>query len=203
VPPRHRRLPAQLRLPWPGAKRGEAKAQAKRGTVRLTHLERRRGQGHREAFLSAREDLGHATGHLLPAITVLVQKVFALPVKPTDDQRRVAGLERQLARALEARQDGKRAAAEVVRLQRALDEARAALTEAEAERARVRTACEAPRGTCACTANAPAARVVDAAVGALLSRPPAGADADEVRSLARCHRASLIGLVRARLGGSP
>jgi hypothetical protein len=44
---------------------------------------------------------------------------------------------------------------------------------------------------------------VVAAAGALLSRPPSGVDADEVASFARRHRASLIGLVRARLGGSP
>ena len=154
--------------------------------------------------MTAREDLGHATGHLLPAIAVLVQKVLALPVKPTDDQRRVAALDRQLARAREARQEGKRATAEVARLQRALDEARAALAEAETESARVRAACDAHCGTCACAAaDAPAVRVVDAAVGALLSRPPAGVDAEEVASFARRHRASLIGLVRARLGGSP
>jgi hypothetical protein len=170
----------------------------------LTHLDGRMGQGHSEAFVSAREDLGHATGHLLPAIAVLVQKVLALPVKPTEDQRRIATLERQLARAREARQDGRRSAAEVARLQRALDEARAALAEAEAESARVRAACDAPCGTCACAAaDEPAVRVVDAAVGALLSRPPAGVAADEVASYARRHRASLIGLVRARLGGSP
>jgi hypothetical protein len=49
----------------------------------LTHLDGRMGKGHDESFVAAREDLGHATGHLLPAIAVLVQRVLGLPVKPT------------------------------------------------------------------------------------------------------------------------
>jgi len=170
----------------------------------LTHLDGRMGQGHSEEFVAAREDLGHATGHLLPAIAVLVQKVLGLPVKPTDDQKRIAALERQLARAREARKDGRRAGAEVARLQRALDEARAALAEAEAESARVRAACDERCGTCACaSADDPAVRVVDAAVSALLARPPVGVETAYVASFARRHRASLIGLVRSRLGGAP
>ena len=115
-----------------------------------THLDGRMGQGHSEEFVAAREDLGHATRHLLPAIAVLVQKVLGLPVKPTDEQKRIAALERQLARAREARQDGRRAGTKVARLQRALDEARTALADAEAESARVRAACAEPCGTCAC-----------------------------------------------------
>ncbi len=38
----------------------------------LTHLDGRMGRGHSEEFVSAREDLGHATGHLLPAIDAAI-----------------------------------------------------------------------------------------------------------------------------------
>jgi len=165
----------------------------------------RLGRGHDESYVAAREDLGHATAHLLPAIAVLVQKVLGLPAKPTDDQKRIAALERQLARARDAHKDGKRSAAEIARLQRALDEARAALAEAEAESARVRAVCAERCPTCGCDAPADdrAVRVVDAAVSALLARPPAGLEPAYVATFARRHRARLVGLVRARLGGSP
>jgi hypothetical protein len=170
----------------------------------LTHADGRMGRGHDEGFVAAREDLGHATGHLLPAIAVLVQKVLGLPVKATDDQKRIAALERQLARAREARTNGQRSAALVARLQRELDEARAEQAEAEEESARVRTACGERCGTCACASGEePAVRVVDAAVGALLARPPVGVEAEEVASFARRHRERLVGLVRARMGGGP
>ena len=111
----------------------------------------------------------------------------------------------QLARAREARKDGKRSAAEIARLQRALDEARAALAEAEAESARVRAVCAERCPTCGCDAPADdrAVRVVDAAVSALLARPPAGLEPAYIATFARRHRARLVGLVRARLGGSP
>ena len=168
----------------------------------LAHLDGRMGRGHDESFVAAREDLGHATGHLLPAIAVLVQNVLGLPVRPSDEQKRIAHLERQLERVREKAAGSRKAQAEVARLQRELDGARAALEEALAESARVRAACGRACGTCGCEGGAedPAARVVEAAVSALLTQPPAGVVPAEVASFARRHRERLVGLVRARMG---
>jgi hypothetical protein len=167
----------------------------------LTHLDGRMGKGHDEAFVVAREDLGHATGHLLPAIAVLVQKVLALPVKATDDQKQIRRLERQLARA---REKGSRAAQrEVERLRAKLETVRAELAEAKAESKRVRAACGEACGCGETVLGAPAdpaVLVVDAAVSALLTRPPAGVDAREVEGFARRHRGRLVALVRGQMG---
>ena len=168
----------------------------------LTHLDGRMGQGHSEEFVSAREDLGHATGHLLPAIAVLVQKVLALPVKPSEDEKRFARLERQLERAKQNASGSRRAQAEIGRLRGELEGARAALDEALAESARVRAECGR---SCGCHAEAvapedPAVRVVDAAVTALLTRPPKGMDPAYVAGFARRHRGHLVEIVRARMG---
>jgi len=156
------------------------------------------GKGHSEEFVAAREDLGHATGHLLPAIAVLVQNVLGLPVKPSEDQRRIARLEGQLARAREQAKGGKRSTAEVARLHGELVQARAALAEAEAESARVRSACDDACGTC--RRADPARRVLDLALGALAASPPAGVAVDYVEAFADRHRARLLDLVRASLG---
>lgn len=172
----------------------------------LTHLDGRMGKGHSEEFVSAREDLGHATGHLLPAIAVLVQNVLGLPVKASEDDKRIARLERQLAQAREKAGGSRKALAEVARLQGELDAARLSLSEALAESARVRAACGR---ACGCdhgqvpASSDPAIRVVDAAVTALLTRPPAGVEVAYVAAFAGRHRAHLVELVRARLGGSP
>jgi len=171
----------------------------------LTHLDGRMGKGHSEEFVAAREDLGHATGHLLPAISVLVQNVLGLPVRPSEDEKRVARLERQLEQARDKAGAGKKVQAQVARLQADLDAARGALDEALAESARVRAACGR---ACGCgersvpEAADPAVRVVDAAVTALLTRPPAGVDPAYVAGFARRHRDSLVGLVRSRLGST-
>lgn len=168
----------------------------------LTHLDGRMGKGHDEAFVVTREDLGHATGHLLPAIAVLAQKVLGLPVKPTDEQKQIRRLERQLARARETAKGSRAARREVDRLRAALEELRAELAEARAESARVRAACGE---ACGCgdaateAVNDPAVRVVDAAVTALLTRPPAGVEPGEVAGFARRHRERLIALVRAKV----
>ncbi|MCK6527705.1 hypothetical protein L6R50_09120 [Myxococcota bacterium] len=163
----------------------------------LTHLDGRMGQGHSEEYVAAREDLGHATGHLLPAIAILVEGVLRLPVKVTEEQKRIAALERQLARARAARLEERRSATEVARLQAALDDARAALAEAEAESARVRVASEARCPTCGCAD--PAALVLDAAAAAVAARPPAGVDAAYVAAFVGRHRDRLVALVRAGL----
>ncbi|MCK6530608.1 hypothetical protein L6R50_24610, partial [Myxococcota bacterium] len=161
----------------------------------LTHADGRMGQGHSEEYVAAREDLGHATGHLLPAIAVLVQGVLRLPVKVSEEQKRIAALERQLARARTARQEGRRAAAEVARLQAAVNEARAGLAAAEAESARVRATCEARCPTCTCAD--PAERVLKAAAGAVVANPPAGLDSAYVAAFVDRHREYLVALVRA------
>lgn len=163
----------------------------------LTHADGRMGKGHSEEFVASREDLGHATGHLLPAIAVLVQNVLGLPVKPSEDQRRIARLEGQLARARAQAKDGRRGAATVERIQVELAEARAALAAAEAESARVRAACDRACGTCRCAD--PAERVLDLAVGALSARPPVGVDVDYIGAFVERHRPRLLDLVRASL----
>jgi hypothetical protein len=171
----------------------------------LTHLDGRMGKGHDEGFVTAREDLGHATGHLLPAIAVLVQRVLGLPVKPTDDQRRIAALERQIAKARADRRDVKRSASLIARLEAELAEARRELAEALAESARVREACAGRCGTCGCAADADdgrAERVVDAVATALQARPPAGVDAAYVAGFVGRNRGVLVGIVR-RSGGVP
>ncbi len=67
----------------------------------LTHADagRTHANGHDERFIVAREDLGAATAHLLPAISVLVTKVLRLPETPSEDSKRVARLERDIERA--------------------------------------------------------------------------------------------------------
>ena len=164
----------------------------------LTHADGRMGKGHSEEFVAAREDLGHATGHLLPAIAVLVQNVLGLPAKPSEDQRRIARLETQLGRAREQAKGGKRVSTEVGRLEGELAEARAALAAAEAESARVRASCDRACGTC--RRADPAERVLDVAVGVLAAHPPAGLDLDYVEAFVDRHRPRLLDLVRASLG---
>ena len=90
-----------------------------------------------EAFVVAREDLGHATGHLLPATALLVARLLDLPAKASAEGKQVAALERQLARAKERGAAGKQAAAEVARLRGALEALRAEPAAPQAESARV------------------------------------------------------------------
>ena len=67
----------------------------------LTHLDsgRLHASGHDERFIVGREDLGAATGHLLPAIAVLVQKVLRLPEREDPAARRLVKISRDLDRA--------------------------------------------------------------------------------------------------------
>ena len=165
----------------------------------LTHLDGRMGKGHDESFVAGREDLGHATGHLLPAIAVLVQRVLGLPVKPTDDQKRIASLERQLARARADKKDGRKAQGLVQRLEGELANAQRELAEAQAESARVRAACDARCATCRCGEPSRADRVVDAAASVLRARPPAGVDVAYLDTFLARHRGQLLGLVEGAL----
>ena len=45
----------------------------------LTHLDGRMGDGHSEGFVTAREELGFATAHLLAPIATLIARVLQLP----------------------------------------------------------------------------------------------------------------------------
>lgn len=163
----------------------------------LTHLDGRMGRGHDEAFVTAREDLGHATGHLLPAIAVLVQRVLGLPVRPSEEQKRITALERQLARARAARKDGRKAQAHVTRLEADLATARRELAEAQAESARVRAECA---GRCpTCRPAGAADRVLDVAARVLRASPPPGVDVAYVDAFLQRHRERLRAVVDTAL----
>ena len=114
----------------------------------LTHLDGRMGEGHSEEFVAAREDLGHATGHLLPAIAVLVTKVLGLKLKPSEEQKQTAKLERQLAAARAKAKGSKKVGASVARLEAELKQARAELADALERSAAARTECGRACPTC-------------------------------------------------------
>lgn len=141
----------------------------------LTHADagRTHANGHDERFVVAREDLGAATAHLLPAIAVLVTKVLRLPEREGEDVRRVARLERQVADLREGAKEAKRALAAVTR-----------------ERDRL----YGERG------GDRAERLLDAAVAALRARPPAGVKGEYVEGFVARNRAALIGMVRGAFG---
>jgi hypothetical protein len=162
----------------------------------LTHLDGRMGRGHDESFVVAREDLGHATGHLLPAIAVLVTKVLGLPVKPGAEAKRIAALERQLARAKAERTEGKKVQASVVRLEAELAEARRELDAAREESRRVTTACGDHCSACQTPDSTSAARAIDAATDVLRRRPPPGVDAAYVDAFVTRNRATLMAIVQ-------
>jgi len=115
----------------------------------LTHLDGRMGEGHSEEYVAAREDLGHATGHLLPAIAVLVTKVLGLKLKPTEEQKQIGNLERQLERVRAKAKGSNRAQAEVTKLEAELERARAELAAALEQSAEVRVSCGHACPTCA------------------------------------------------------
>lgn len=62
----------------------------------LTHADGRMGQGHDEEYVAAREDLGHATAHLLPALAALVSRLLELPTPPDSDAARAERLAAQV-----------------------------------------------------------------------------------------------------------
>ena len=144
----------------------------------LSHLDGLMGQGHSEEFVARREDLGAATAHLIPAIAVLVTKLLRLPERESDETRRIARLERQLAVAREAVKVEKAANAALVR-------------ERERLAAAPRPSAPLPR----------AERLLDVAVGALWAAPPAGIDPVYVEGFVVRNRAMLLGIVRAAFPG--
>ena len=146
---------------------------------------------------NAEVEIFDATGHLLPAIAILVANVLRLPVKPSDDQRRISKLERDLERARASAKGSRKAAAEAERIQAALDAARAELADAVRRSAEARAACDV---SCGCRSGR-ARRIVDAAVAALRGNPPPGLVAADVAAFADRQRDKLVGLVDAALAG--
>ena len=164
----------------------------------LTHLDGRMGEGHSEEFVAAREDLGHATGHLLPAIAVLVTKVLGLKLKPTQEQKLIARLERRLDAARAKAKSGRNDPT-VARLTAELAAAHAELDEALMESARVAAEADAHCPTCRGGGNGAADRVLDLAVAAVRSAPPEGVEPDYLASFVGRHRQHLRGLVQGAL----
>ena len=164
----------------------------------LTHLDGRMGEGHSEGFVAAREDLGHATGHLLPAIAVLVTKVLGLKLKPTQEQKLIARLERRLD-AARAKAKGRRTDPAVASLTAELAEARAELDQALAESVRIAAQADAHCPTCRGEGDGAADRVLDLAVAAVRSAPPEGVEPAYLASFVGRHRKHLRGLVQGAL----
>ena len=96
----------------------------------LAHLDGRMGEGHSERYVVAREDMGAATGHLLPAIALLVQHVLGLP--ESNDQASARSLReegtRLRARHAETRKQLARLQGQYQRTRRELDALRAKAT---------------------------------------------------------------------------
>lgn len=65
----------------------------------LTHIDGKMGDGHDEEFIARREDLGAATAHLLPAISVLVSKLLQIGERESEEAKRAVRLERELEKA--------------------------------------------------------------------------------------------------------
>lgn len=126
----------------------------------LAHLDGRMGEGHSEQYVSAREDLGVATAHLLPAIAILVQRVMSLPDTP--EQATTAALRRDLEH-LKGRYKGSLSAS--YRMKRAYEAARRELDGLRAAATRESTV------RCGCQHDAAAG--LDPAIRKLLGTMPA------------------------------
>ncbi len=153
----------------------------------LTHLDGRMGEGHSEAYVAAREDLGAATAHLLPAIAVLVTNLLRLPQKKSDEQKRLERLERSLVRAKEKAKGCKQAKAQVPELQAEIAQLRTELDQA------LQTS-GAPR-----PGGDKASAVLDRVAAVLRDQPPAGVEPTHIDRFLNTHRPALLGLVRAGL----
>lgn len=147
----------------------------------LTHADagRTHANGHDERFVVAREDLGAATAHLLPALAVLVTKVLRLPERESEEAKRVSRLERQVAELREGAKEAKRVLATVTR-----------------ERDRLAAAAITPPALTPEVRGNRAERLLDVAVGALWAAPPPGIDPEYVEGFVARHRGTLLGIVR-------
>ncbi len=153
----------------------------------LTHLDGRMGEGHSEAYVAAREDLGAATAHLLPAIAVLVTNLLRLPQKKSDEQKRLERLERSLVRAKEKAKGCKQAKAQVPELQAEIAQLRT-----ELDQALQVSGVPRPGGD-------KASAVLDRVAAVLRDQPPAGVEPTHIDRFLNTHRPALLGLVRAGL----
>jgi len=153
----------------------------------LTHLDGRMGEGHSEAYVAAREDLGAATAHLLPAIAVLVTNLLRLPQKKSDEQKRLERLERSLARAKEKAKGCKKAKAQLPELQAEIAQLRAELDQ-------VLQASRAPQPDAD-----PASAVLERVAAVLRAQPPTGVEPAYIERFLNTHRPALHGLVRTAL----
>ena len=149
----------------------------------LTHLDGRMGRGHDEEFVAAREDLGHATGHLLAPIAVLLQRILGLPVAPLASEIQLVKLQRQLARMGESKAAAATALkAEIVALKKLLK-----LAAVEGERAR--TECDARCAAC----GDPRDQVLRRVEAAVAAHPDV--DPEYLRGFMERNRATLLALV--------
>jgi hypothetical protein len=153
----------------------------------LTHLDGRMGEGHSESYVAAREDLGAATAHLLPAIAVLVTNLLRLPRRKSDEQKRLERLERSLARAKEKAKGCKQAKAQVPELQAEIAQLRT-----ELDQALQVSGVPRPGGD-------KASAVLDRVAAVLRDQPPAGVEPTHIDRFLNTHRPALLGLVRAGL----
>ncbi len=154
----------------------------------LTHADagRTHANGHDERFIVAREDLGAATAHLLPALAVLVTKVLRLPEKDSDEAKRLGRLDRQVAELREGAKEAKRVLAAVTR-----------------ERDRLSGELVAVRqggGPSLAAASSRAERLLEVAVSALRARPPAGVEVAYVEGFVGRNRGALLGIVKGAFG---
>ena len=149
----------------------------------LTHIDGKMGDGHDEEFIARREDLGAATAHLLPAISVLVAKLLKIGERESEEGRRVARLERELSELRERAKEAKRTLAAVTR-----------------ERDRLAAAASAPVAAPLVVAGSRAERLLDVAVGALWAAPPPGIEPAYVEGFVARNRGTLLGIVRGAFG---
>lgn len=145
----------------------------------LTHLDGRMGRGHDESFVAAREDLGAATAHLLPAISILVSRLLRWTTKPTPEAIEVERLSRRLLRS-----EGN-----VAELRAELRRVRSILAAATA------TASRGACGTCRCAERALLARVVAAVKPQL---PAAGIPPEALDGFLARNEALLLDLLAKR-----
>ena len=188
----------------------------------LTHLDGRMGQGHNEAFVTSREQLGRDTAHLLPAIAVLVQKVLKVGDRPSAEVQTIAKLEKQIARLKEKAKTDRQARGQLARAQVALERCQASLDAAATLSAEVRAQ---STGRCACQGNeadpTPSAAtsgqwpevslrqallawnpnlVVYAIAGQLLRTPPPGLSRGYIEAFIQRNEEALVGVVAGQMG---
>lgn len=149
----------------------------------LTHVDGKMGDGHDEEFIARREDLGAATAHLLPAISVLVAKLLKIGERESDEAKRAARLERQVAELPEGAKEAKRALVGITR-----------------ERDRLAAAASAPVVAPIVVAGSRAERLLEVAVGALWAAPPPGIEPAYVEGFVARNRGTLLGIVRGAFG---